>query len=102
MSKADQIRAKTQRIRASESSTADDDTTPRASSAPKVRAKPVRRTVDLSPAHHAELDAWCAETARQLGRARITGQDVLRTLVAELLRDETTARKVRKALSENQ
>jgi hypothetical protein len=99
-SKADQIKAKTQRIREAETSTNED--TPRASSAPKVRAKPVRRTVDLSPAHHAELDAWCAETARQLGRARVTGQDVLRTLVSQLLTDETLARKVRKALAEDQ
>lgn len=100
-SKADQIKAKTQRIRSEANSTPED--TPRASSSSsKPRVKPVRRTVDLPAAHHAELDAWCAETARQLGRARVTGQDVLRTLVAELLRDETTARKVRKALKENQ
>lgn len=100
MSKADDIRQKAQRLGAE---TNDTEHAPRASSAaPQVRAKPVRRTVDLSPAHHAELDTWCAETARQLGRARVTGQDVLRSLVVELLSDETTARKIRKRLAEDQ
>lgn len=108
-SKADQAKAKAQRIRDAETTTTETSHKTSAKTShksgkntPQVRATNVRRTVDLAPAHHAELDAWCAETARQLGRARVTGQDVLRTLVAELLRDETTARKVRKALRENQ
>lgn len=58
-------------------------------------AKPVRRTVDLSPTQHAQLAAWCTETAREIGRARVTGQDVLRALVARLLTDEVLARKIR-------
>lgn len=99
MSKADNIRQKAQRL-GTESGETEQPT--RAASTQSVRAKPVRRTVDLSPAHHAELDAWCAETARQLGRARVTGQDVLRSLVAELLSDETTARKIRQRLAEDQ
>lgn len=99
-SKQDHIREKNQRIRDAETST--DEDTPRARSAQQPRVKPIRRTVDLPAEHHRQLDAWCSETARELGRARVTGQDVLRTLVAELLRDETTARKVRKALKEDQ
>lgn len=66
-----------------------------------VRVKPVRRTVDLSPVRHAELDAWCSETARELGVARITGQAVISTLVGRLLTDETLARKVRQDLRED-
>jgi len=66
------------------------------------RPRSVRRTVDVSPARHADLDEWCAETARGIGRARVTGQDVLRTLVELLLTDETTARKVRKRIKERE
>lgn len=100
-SKEQRIREKNQRIRDAETSPTDDPPRrPRSTQQPRV--KPIRRTVDLPAEHHRQLDTWCAETARELGRARVTGQDVLRTLVAELLRDETTARKVRKALRENQ
>ena len=98
MSRADEIREKAQKYSSADTT----EEAPRETSTPQPRVKPVRRTVDLPAAHHAALDTWCSETARQLGRARVTGQDVLRTLVAELLRDETTARKVRKALSEDQ
>jgi hypothetical protein len=63
-----------------------------------VTAKSVRRTVDLSWQLHGQLTAWCSETAQQLGVARVTGQDVFRTLVARLLTDETLARKIRQDL----
>lgn len=59
------------------------------------RSRPVRRTVDLGPAEHDRLDVWQRETARQLGRARITGQDVLRALVVRLITDEELSRKIR-------
>lgn len=64
------------------------------------RSTPVRRTVDLPPVHHQKLATWCSETAVELGVARITGQDVLRLLVARLLTDETLARKLRTDLAE--
>ncbi len=63
------------------------------------RTKPVRRSVDLSPAYHAELTQWCAETADIIGTARVTGQDVIRALVARLLMDESLARRIRDDLS---
>ena len=63
------------------------------------RTKPVRRSVDLSPTYHTELTQWCAETASLIGTARVTGQDVIRALVARLLMDETLARKIRADLS---
>ncbi|MGH3766001.1 MAG: hypothetical protein ACRDS0_03270 [Pseudonocardiaceae bacterium] len=63
------------------------------------RTKPVRRSVDLSPAYHAELTQWCAETAAIIGTARVTGQDVIRALVARLLMDESLARRIRDDLS---
>lgn len=65
------------------------------------RSRPVRRTVDLSPTHHRKLADWCSETAVELGVARVTGQDVLRSLVARLLTDETLARKIRADLAED-
>ena len=63
------------------------------------RTKPVRRSVDLSPTYHAELTQWCAETANIIGTARVTGQDVIRALVARLLMDESLARGIREDLS---
>ncbi|MGH3981597.1 MAG: hypothetical protein ACRDST_02610 [Pseudonocardiaceae bacterium] len=64
-----------------------------------ARTKPVRRSVDLCPAHHARLTQWCAETADMIGTARVTGQDVIRALVARLLMDEALAQRIRADLS---
>ncbi|MGH3685467.1 MAG: hypothetical protein ACRDRU_01655 [Pseudonocardiaceae bacterium] len=63
------------------------------------RTKPVRRSVDLSPTYHVKLTQWCAETADIIGTARVTGQDVIRALVARLLMDESLARRIRDDLS---
>jgi hypothetical protein len=65
------------------------------------RAKLVRRSVDLSPTHHAKLTEWCNETAVQLDTARVTGRDVLRALVRRLLTDETLAREIRADLADD-
>lgn len=54
---------------------------------------------DLSPTYHIKLTQWCAETADAIGTARVTGQDVIRALVARLLMDEGLARKIRADLS---
>jgi hypothetical protein len=62
------------------------------------RVRDVRRTVDLSPIEHRQLAVWCAEAAAELGRARVTGQDVLRALVVELLADDALARRIREGL----
>jgi hypothetical protein len=64
-----------------------------------VRTKPVRRSVDLSPTYHVRLTQWCAETAELIGTTRVTGQDVIRALVARLLMDEALARRIRADLS---
>jgi hypothetical protein len=45
--------------------------------APTVRTKDVRRTVDMPPVLHHELTQWCADTAAELGLARVTGQEVM-------------------------
>lgn len=100
MSRADEIRARVQRSKAALQDQTEES--PRPATGHRVRTKMVRRTVDLDPSRHADLDAWCAETARQLGAARITGQAVLRALVARLLTDETLARKIRQDLARDQ
>lgn len=63
--------------------------------------KPIRSTIDLPPMRHASLKSWCGETAVQIGRSRVTTQDVMRTLVDRLLTDETLARKIREDLRSN-
>ncbi|MGH4007388.1 MAG: hypothetical protein ACRDTH_04340 [Pseudonocardiaceae bacterium] len=68
-------------------------------SAGSVRTKPVRRSVDLSPTYHVRLTQWCAEAADLIGAPRVTGQDVIRALVARLLMDEALARRIRADLS---
>lgn len=67
-----------------------------------VLAKPVRSTLDLPPAVHRDLQAWLGEAAVRLGRARVTKQDVLETLVRRLLMDETLARLILADIKEGQ
>jgi hypothetical protein len=62
------------------------------------RVKDVRRTVDLSPTEHRQLAVWLNEAAAELGRARVTGQDVLRALVIELLTDDELSRRIREVI----
>jgi hypothetical protein len=66
-----------------------------------VRAKAGRKTVDLPPQRYVALIEWRAESARQLGVARVIGQDVLAGLVELLLTDETTARRLRAQLADD-
>jgi hypothetical protein len=68
-------------------------------SAPAVRTRRVRRTVDLTPTDHAALARWCGETANELGVARVTGQDVIEALVQALLRDDELASRIRTEIS---
>ena len=97
---AEELRRRAAAITQRHQATDTETTVPNRGAAPPLH-RPVRRTVDLSPARHDQLDEWQRETARELGRARVTGQDVLRTLVARLLTDETLARKIRAHLRDD-
>jgi hypothetical protein len=90
--RAGKLRSKAERI-------AEERNVPEGSALRKLAAKPVRATVDLSPGQHAALRAWCGQTAIELGRARVTTQDVLRALVDRLLSDEALAAAIRDGLS---
>lgn len=68
--------------------------------AAEVRTKPVRHTVDVAPDTSDAFAAWRLETALALGRARVTTQDVLETVIAALLDDDTVARRVRARLED--
>lgn len=65
---------------------------------PQRTARRTRRTVDLSPVQHRSLDVWQREAADRLGRARVTGQDVLSALVDQLLNDSKLANQIIRTL----
>jgi hypothetical protein len=107
--KADRLKAQANQAPAPQvtAAAADDDERPTSTSpapaapqrhlptAAPVLAKPIRSTVDLPPARHRSLKAWSAETATEIGRARVTTQEVINALVHRMLTDETLARKIR-------
>ena len=96
--KADEIRAKAARLAASTatrptptpevaaSSSVDTElrnsvpTETRRRPAP-VRTRPVRLTVDVSPAMHADLVRLSADVAAEIGAVRVHGQEILRALL---------------------
>lgn len=105
MSKADELRAKQQRLKAvaaAAAGTVQPESPAPARTASPVRVQPVRLTVDLSPARYRDLQGWLNESAVRLGRSRVTKQDALGALVALLLRDEHTAQLVLKEIRESQ
>ncbi len=83
----------------------EDEVKPEALARPRAAAPTtarVRRTVDLGPADHRSLQAWCTDAAEELGRARVTGQDVLSALVARLVRDGELSTAIRGDLRAHQ
>jgi hypothetical protein len=68
--------------------------------APTVKDKLVRKTVDLPPVRYTALTQWCNETATTIGVTRVTGQAVINALIARLLTDETMAHRIRADLAD--
>ncbi len=97
MSRDEELAAKAARINARQSAAkkaAVTHTPPPATVAEIPLAKPVRTTLDLSPARDRDFKAWLAEASVRLGRVRVTKQDALNALVGLLLTDETLAKKI--------
>jgi hypothetical protein len=99
MSRAEELAAKAARIKEKQAA----PVAPAPSQRKKiVRSDAVRVTVDLPPTQHRALQAWTADAAETLGRARVTKQDVLTTLVARLLADPALADQIINDLGSNQ
>jgi hypothetical protein len=64
----------------------------------RTRNPRTRRTVDLLPAQHRALDIWQREAADRIGVARVTGQEVLATLVDQLLHDPKLAAQITRTI----
>ncbi len=54
-----------------------------------VRVRPVRLTVDVSPADHNALARWCLDAAGELGVPRVHGQELVRALLRRALTDRS-------------
>lgn len=63
-------------------------------STPQVRTRPVRLTVDVSPADHAALARLALEAAAELGLARVHGQEIVRALLHRMLGDPDLQRQI--------
>lgn len=100
MNRAEELRAKLGAIQRQQEPAAEGQPVQRRKGSTE-RVKAVRRSVDLSPNQHRKLTEWCNDAADQLGVSRVTGADAIRTLVAQLLTDETLARKIRANLADN-
>ena len=49
-----------------------------------IRSKPVRVTIDLTPAQYRRLNAWIAETAAEIDAVKLPLADVVRSFIAVL------------------
>ena len=94
MSKADERK---QRLRSAAQRRSTDDASPSGSTA--VRSKPVRITIDLSPAQYQQLKTWTLHAAADIG-ANVSTADVIRTLASYLEQDPEIAERVLSDLGE--
>jgi hypothetical protein len=67
---------------------------------PAERVKPIRTTLDLSPALYAAFEDWTISAGRKIGR-KISRTDVLRALVRRLVDDEGFSAEILQMLRED-
>lgn len=60
----------------------------------EIRVRPVRLTLDVSPADHTALARWSLDASAELGRARVAGQELMRALLRRALADPELRRLV--------
>lgn len=67
-------------------------------SAPAVRTKPIKTTVDLQPVEHRQFRRWCEETADELGLPAVASSEVVRVMIQLVQEDPALAARVRAEL----
>lgn len=100
MSRSDELRQRALAIRARDQQAAEPEPVATPPRPRPGKPRTVRQTVDLTPDQHNALAAWRLDAAMALDRGRLSTQEVLATLVAVLLDDETVARRVRARLDQ--
>ena len=75
-------------------------TAPKVAAEPaSIRTKPVRLSTDISPNAYRDLNAYCAEVAAQVGKARIAHTLVLRKLIDALHTDSRLREQIADAVT---
>ncbi|MFC3386909.1 hypothetical protein ACFOHP_33880 [Couchioplanes caeruleus subsp. azureus] len=100
--RAEEIAEKAARLAARKNPAADTTHAAPPPAAEAPLAKPVRTTLDLSPARNRDFQAWLAEAAVRLGRARVTKQEALNALVGRVLSDEVLTKLILDDLRKDQ
>lgn len=93
MTRADQMKAKAAKL-AARNATQEVRTSAPTEATENVRVKPVRLTVDVTPADHAALNRLCLLVAEEIGVARVYGQEMVRSLVGVMLTDSALQARV--------
>ncbi|GLZ43714.1 hypothetical protein [Actinokineospora sp. NBRC 105648] len=104
MSKAEELAARARAAVNKRAALSHGDKVPRSASADVApNTKSPRSTVDLPPNRDRDLKQWQLEAAQQLGKGRVTRQDVLAGLVGLLLTDANVqARLINYLLAEDE
>lgn len=103
MSAAESLQAKAERLRAARSAPTEVSTsvpTDVSTSVRTVRTRPVRLTVDVSPADHAGLRRLCLELTEATG-VNVTGQLVLETLLQSVLHEPVVRQYISRSVGQS-
>jgi hypothetical protein len=109
VSRADDIRAKANRIKAGAaqssrsedvSTSSRDDVSKSSSAVRSPRVRPIRVSVDISPVEHERLIDLGVAMARELGSPRVNNREILRSLLRLALDDPALIERVRAEVEE--